>query len=120
MFHHFLREDMPIFIHCYDYPIPSDRGYSLIGFTLAGPWIKPTLNELKFSGEQQKKICKFMINEYADMLCQLSESNIGLTFVDTRNTINNDEWDNEIHPKESGFGKIANKIKDAIYNKIVQ
>lgn len=111
MFEVFLQRTVPVFIHCYDWPIPSDRGYRILGHTFAGPWIRPILTPMFPDDAMQREICRYMIDAYAGMLSDLGTRRRNLMLIDTRGTIHENQWDNEIHPTETGFKTVADLFK---------
>ena len=64
--------------------------------------------------EDLREIVKYLLNGFGDMLMELNDEYPDMRFrvVDTRNSIEENEWLNEIHPTGEGFKKIA----DCIYN----
>jgi len=98
-----------IMVDCYDYIIPSDFPAKLFGIIpVSGPWVKPMLEAHKCNDlNRQKLVVKTLIDTFADMLQRLSEENERFVFVDTRGTIGENEWQDEIHPNKVASEKIA-------------
>lgn len=102
--------DMCILTHCYDYIIPSHRPF-IFFFYRNGPWILPYLEKKGWhDSSDQRKIIKILIDSFADMLSDLYKNNKKFIFVDTRNTIPDTEWGDEIHPTNDGFKLVAEKF----------
>jgi len=89
-------------------------------FNLVGPWFDDSFNKKNYpydgsSGGQLKArydIVKVFIDAMNRMLKGLEVKYPGQVFhVDLRGTLNNrDEWANELHPKNPGFEKLADKF----------
>ena len=99
--------DVPIFAHCYDFPLasgkPADR--------LDGPWLKPSFDFALYGGADAQKVLHDMIQKFYGMLTNVAatpKSNFHV--VDTRGTITPGDWSNEIHPKPDGFYELAQKF----------
>lgn len=98
-----------IMADCYDYIIPSNVPTKLFRLIpISGPWVKPMLEAHEcYNPENQKKIIKYMIDSFADMLKNLSKTNKNFVFLDTRGIVGEKEWQDEIHPSRSANKKIA-------------
>ena len=104
-----------------------------------GPWLEPAFKNEQY--EDRKKNVKLMeelVEEFNNMLKKLSddESNI-IRYVDVRNCVSNSleiddqefygqkyekykfDWENELHPTERGFERIAYEFNDAIQRLIL-
>jgi len=103
------RPDCEIVMHNYDYPWPDGRTYRLFGRKLAGPWIKPFMEEIGVADfSSQRIICSWLIDQFTEVQRELSSRNLRTRCVDSRGlVIKAGEWDNEIHPKRIGFKRIA-------------
>lgn len=120
---------IPVFVHGYDYPWPDGRGFTM--FNLVGPWFHDTFNKKNYpyddddanaTAELQVRhdiVAKF-IDSFNTMLSGLQTKYAGIVhYVDLRGTLlTRDEWANELHPKEEGFGKLADKINLALHTHI--
>lgn len=116
---------VPIIIHGYDYPIPDGRGF-LGGFSiLLGPWFEPGFRLKGFDSLQERILhTRNLINVFNDMLLNISQISgfEHVRFVDLRGTLSaathnekyKDDWANELHPSQSGFEKITDKIYTAL------
>jgi hypothetical protein len=109
--------DLPIVIHGYDYAVPlPSQGFNIppkdgwLGEPLRGAGIN-TIG-------MQKRIVVLMIDAFHEMLASLAGGNGGgkygrVYLVDNRKTVNND-WADELHPTNAGFGRVAGKFHDVI------
>jgi lysophospholipase L1-like esterase len=113
---------LPIFVHGYDYPWPDGRGFTL--FNLVGPWFEDTFNKKNYpyAGDPAKlqvrhDIVAVFIDSFNKMLATLAAMYPGVVHhVDLRGTLQTkDEWANELHPTNDGFGKLADKINLALH-----
>jgi hypothetical protein len=107
---------VPIFGHCYDFPIPNG-----VHPICAGPWLKPSLD---YSGwtdlEQGTAICRQVLTKFRTMLLGLA-GNPGNNFilVDTQGLLTDAAWANELHPYPAGFKAIAGRFVDALGRRFV-
>ena len=94
-----------IFVHNYDYAVPSGKGV----FGGESDWLKRPLDDALVPAGLQRECVKLIINRFSDVLTTLRDQGNGqVVFVDSRNTLADADWANEIHPKPEGFEKIAN------------
>ena len=105
-----------IIVDCYDYIIPSDsRTLLLNAIPIAGPWVKPMLEGHGCHDPQrQRRVVKYLIDAFADALDELSQNNERFIFMDTRNTVAEDEWQDEIHPNSVANKRIAKMFIEKI------
>jgi len=105
---------VPIFGHCYDFPIPNGAHP-----VCAGPWLKPSLDFCNWSVAQGTTIVHQALISFRQMLKRL-EGVAGNNFhlVDTQGTLARDEWANELHPQPPGFQKVAQKFANALAQKL--
>jgi lysophospholipase L1-like esterase len=95
---------VPIVSHCYDYAPPTGRG--LLAFS---PWIRPALDQIGMPRPMQVGAVRYIIDHLARVQQSLATTP-AYHFVDTRNSLREDDWDNELHPTHDGFNKIATKF----------
>jgi hypothetical protein len=103
--------NVPIFGHCYDFPIPNNAAP-----ICAGPWLQPSL---VFCGwtkmEDKKAIVNQALIEFKKRLDALAlDPNNNFFVIKTQTTLKPDEWANELHPKHRGFAKLAKLFADAL------
>ena len=101
---------VPIFGHCYDYPIPN--GSHPI---CAGPWLKPSLDHCNWTVAQGTGIVRKALEEFRVLLDALANDRSNNFFlIDTQGTLQPPEWANELHPTKPGFGKMAQRFYQAL------
>ena len=93
---------IPVFVHGYDYPIPSGKGF--LGL---GQWLRYPMDETKVSREIQQDVVNDLIDTFAEMIEDAATKRPALHFVDARETLPADQWANELHPTPRGFNKLA-------------
>jgi hypothetical protein len=105
--------DVPVFGHCYDFPIPNGAHPPC-----AGPWLKPSLDFCNWSTAEGTGIVHNALVELHDMLARLAGDNANnFHLINTQNTLGPSEWANELHPTPEGFKEIALKFADALGQK---
>lgn len=98
------RPETLIFLHNYDYAYPTGRGV----FGSRGSWLKPALEDAKVPQDLQRECIRFVIDALSAALQALTLIDPDRIFlVDSRGTLADGDWANELHPKPSGFKKIA-------------
>jgi hypothetical protein len=116
---------VPILMHGYDYPVPDGRGY-LGGFwLLPGPWLSPGFVKKGYDQGLMALRCEQMVL-LIDRFNELVASIAGgpglqhMRYVDVRRTLSQelpkayrDWWNDELHPTEPGFRKVAARF-DAV------
>lgn len=120
----FFGKKTPVLIHGYGYPVPDGRGY-LGGFWfLPGPWLKPGFSE---KGYEDIQACCDILEDLINRFNRLLQSIAGssgfehVTYVDVRPLLSNElptaykkSWDNELHPTDDGYARVAEKLDQAI------
>jgi len=92
-----------IVMHSYDYAIPDGRGV----FGGAG-WLKPALDAAGVPVQLQRDCVRYLIDQFHHMLTTIASGDPEhLLVVDSRGALAESDWANELHPKGSGFRKIA-------------
>ena len=97
--------DCFIVMHSYDYAIPSGKG--VFG---GGSWLKAALVDAKVPERLHGACVKYLLDAFHNVLaniCALDPNH--LVLVDSRGTLTQAEWANELHPTSEGFAKIAEK-----------
>ena len=102
---------VPIFAHCYDFPIPDGKHPPCIG-----PWLQPSLRYEHWYGiDEGTAICREALLGFRKALQDLAADPANLFFlVDTQGTLQQAEWANELHPKPPGFIALAEKFVTAL------
>jgi hypothetical protein len=102
-----------IFMHGYDYALPDGRSVNLI-IRRFGPWLKPSFDIKGWGFEPARLGVMRLIDMYNELLGRLADELPNFEYVDLRNTIRRNEWSNELHPNNAGFGRCADGIHDAV------
>jgi hypothetical protein len=101
---------VPIFAHCYDFPIPNGAHPAC-----AGPWLKPSLDFCNWSTAAGTAIIREALIAFRNMLHRLAATPGNLfQLVDTQGTLSATDWANELHPFPAGFAKVARLFSDAL------
>jgi hypothetical protein len=118
-----LNATVPMVMHGYDYPVPDGRGY-LGGFwILPGPWLAPGFRKKGYDDSQMQMRCDLMV-QLIDRFNDLVKGIAGgpglahLHYVDLRGTLSQrlqgqaykSWWNDELHPTEQGFARVAAKF----------
>jgi hypothetical protein len=97
------RSDCAIVMHSYDYALPNGKGV----FRGEG-WLKPALDNAHVPPALHQDCIKLLIDAFHHTLTQIAKLDPQhLLVVDSRGTLAASDWANELHPKGSGFKKIA-------------
>ncbi|MBN9257895.1 MULTISPECIES: SGNH/GDSL hydrolase family protein [unclassified Mesorhizobium] len=109
-----LAPGVPVFSHCYDFPIPNGVSPWCIG-----PWLKPSIDFCNWTVPQGKAIVHDALVAFRVMLKRL-ESDAANNFhvVETQGILKPADWANELHPHPAGFKKIAQKFATALGHKL--
>jgi hypothetical protein len=94
---------VPVFAHCYDFPIPNGTHPAC-----AGPWLKPSIDFLGWSMADGTRIVKDALTQFRNMLKTLeADAKNNFTLIDTQGTLSPSDWANELHPFPDGFKSLA-------------
>lgn len=118
------KNDLPIFVHGYDYPWPDGRGAVALG--IIGPWFDESFRKKGFpirdrNDEEglarRRAVLDQFIRAFNAMLDAIEAKYIGKVFkVDLLGTLkNHSDWANELHPTNAGFGAVAWKFNNRLY-----
>lgn len=92
-----------IVLHNYDYAFPSGKGV----FGNKG-WLKAALIDANVPQKLHRECVKHLIDRLTFELDELTKIDTDRIFlVDSTDTLAEGDWANELHPKPSGFKKIA-------------
>jgi len=98
------REGTEVFLHTYDNAIPTGKGL----FGGNSSWLKQALDDAKVAPNLQRPCVIFLINEFAKRLQAIRKRYPNRVFlIDSRGTLTQNDWANELHPTPGGFRKIA-------------
>lgn len=92
-----------IVVHNYDYAYPSGKGV----FRDGGGWLLPALVSAQVPEHLRFPCTCHLIDEFTTMLKRVAAANPNVRLVDSRHTLENKDWANEIHPTPAGFQRIA-------------
>ena len=108
----------PVILNGYDRPVPDGRGFSPIGgekFKFGGPWIAPALDRAGVAKdiEFRKEVIGFYIDTRNEAIQHLASRMTGVYSPFQLGTLRRaaatykQDWDNELHPTNPGFRKLA-------------
>lgn len=105
-----------IVAHGYGHTIPTGNGVKFIFRTWAGPWLLPALAKKRITDlAHQNEIVFTLLDEFNDLLAELTAKNINFRYVDLRTVINPyTDWVNELHLKNSAYSLAADEIDKII------
>ena len=110
------RPDCRIYIHGYDWAIPSGKGAVLWGIKV-GPWMKKYFVQ-KFINDpaMQRAIIHELLRRFNEMLDGIAQDpqNLNVVRVETSVTLAENEWNDELNPTRNGFKKIAAKFREKL------
>jgi hypothetical protein len=111
---------VPTVIHGYDYPVPDGRGYMGGLWVLPGPWLAPGFRKKGYEDSLLQLRCELMtqlIDRFNSVIQGIAgKPGLGhLHYLDLRGTLPKQTaggdykrwWNDELHPTERGFHKIA-------------
>jgi hypothetical protein len=97
---------VPIFGHCYDFPIPN--GAHPI---CAGPWLKPSLDFCGYNLAQGSAIVHQALIDFKNLLTSLeADPANNFMLIPTQDVLQVSDWANELHPYPAGFKKFAEEF----------
>ena len=94
--------------HTYDYPIPSGGAKFLGGLIETESWMKKYMDKIKIPKELQADVLRVFIDQLAEDLLSISDPDKNVHIIDTRGTLLEKNWLNEMHPNSEGFKYISN------------
>jgi hypothetical protein len=98
------RPETFILMHNYDYPYPTGKGV----FRSGSSWLKPVLDDARVPVGLQRDCIRLVIDALSNELQVLTQIDSNRVFlVDSRGTLIEQDWANELHPKPTGFKKIV-------------
>jgi hypothetical protein len=109
-----LGAEIPIYVHGYDFAIPSGKGVYCFG-----PWLKPSLDYCGWTDlNQATQIVRNALTRFGELIQQLAkDATDNIIYVPTQGTLAATDWANELHPTPDGFRKIAAKFQTALDRK---
>jgi hypothetical protein len=114
-----LRPGCKLLVHGYDYAFPRDKGATLFwgNLTVTGPWVRPRMVQKHVTDKaEQKAIVAALIDRFNDdVLRPLHVAESDFEYIDLRGMLPAvQQWDDEIHPKSTGFRRIAKRFKERL------
>lgn len=112
----------PIVTHTYDYATPRNAPARFFFFSL-GPWLYPALKGAKVPKTVWIPVADYLIDELAKGILTLQKGNNRIKnfyVVNTRgattraelgDTGSSHDWQNEIHPNNKGYRKLARRVE---------
>ncbi len=102
------RPECVVYVHGYDFALPTGKAAKAFPGVTVGPWIQPQMLERGIEDfEDQRKIVRFLVSRFNDVLKDLAEKRDRLVYVKTPGTLADIEWNDELHPSRKGFEKVA-------------
>lgn len=99
------RGEALVYLHNYDYAIPSGLGF--LGF---GKWLKYPLDQAGIRPEVQPLAVNHLLDTFNDALAQIHYEFADRTLlVDTSGVLRPADWANELHPTMGGFNKLVSQ-----------
>jgi hypothetical protein len=102
-----------IFAHTYDYPTPRNLGIPLVA---PHGWIYPIMLNYFIPSADWDAVAKILMDQISLALIGIAQGSHNFNIVDTRNTLvpapdggtsPSADWENEIHPTQAGYTKLA-------------
>ena len=98
------RPEAKVFVHQYDYAIPTGKGFFGLGQWLKAPMDAASITDANL----QQQVVNRLIDLLGERLAALEAGSNGRgKFLRTAGTLNPEQWANELHPTPRGFNKIA-------------
>jgi len=102
----------------YDFPVAAKMGVGAepLGIPVGlGPWLQPGLVHQGWTHpEDQAAIVRQILLRFQARLAALAATHRNHLHVNTQGTLAPEDWQNEIHPKASGWFKLARRINLAL------
>ena len=97
--------------HVYDYAWATGKGACWLG-----PWLRPSLDYAQVPrGDDQHKVMIAMLDRFETRLQQVANGTRNFVLVPTHGTLlTENEWANELHPKDPGFLALARKFQTVL------
>jgi len=102
-----LKPDLPIITHTYDKARPSGKGARFLGIKVAGPWMKPSLDDREIPVDLHQGIVDHLLETLRDTLVGLQNQYANFYVVNSYGVISSDQWGDELHPNSDGFERIV-------------
>ncbi len=112
-----VNPDCVIYVHGYDYAVPGDRPIRILwGLKKVGPWMHKAMNgevdpTVVVPAQHRKAIARWLVDEFNGVLATIATEERRFVHVDARGSVGPQEWNDEIHPRSSGFEKVAKSFE---------
>jgi len=105
--HHSVKH---IFVHGYDY-VRADQPEEVI----QKGWVNKYMIEygIKNAGDRERLI-RYLVDNFNSDLEELVSKYDHVSYLNMRGLVNENEWYDEIHPNDAGFGKVGSQFINAI------
>ncbi len=117
-----LRDDKnpecTIYVHGYDYAIPADNPIQILwGLKKIGPWMHKAMTgqydpAITVPPSHRTGVARWLVDEFNTMLASIQRQRF--IHVVTPGTLEENQWNDEIHPRSSGFKAIARQFEAAL------
>lgn len=116
------NNDVPVVVHGYDFPTPRNAPARFFAVGALGPWLYKAFNDKQIGEAMQVAVSDYLVDALAEGIAALASGPAALPnfhFVETRNSLQraalgatglSGDWLNEIHPSQTGYRKIAERI----------
>ena len=114
--------DSHVISHGYGDPIPDGRAVINLpgGWHFLGPWLRPALTKKRYVDDGERRgIMRDLVARFNTTLRRLADSpelRDHFHYLDVRPLIDDDGWANELHLKNSRFGRVARAFDSVIPN----
>lgn len=118
-----MAPEAQILLHGYDFAFPDNRDAKLLFLDVAGPWLFPSLQDRGWMRSPDDahdlsvgcQIVKAILTRFNSSLLTLAAQHRKVTVIPSQGTLTrHDQWANELHPGEEGFGLVARKYVNAL------
>lgn len=106
---------VPLITHAYDWTTPRNAPAQFL-VTLGGPWLYPAMRDARIPPSEWNAVSDFILAELDTRLDMIQGSRPNFHVARTQGTLRraapgttgpSNDWDNEIHPRRSGYAKLA-------------
>jgi len=113
----------PFILYTYDYPMPRPAKAQVMGVPAIGTWLHAPLLAVAAPPALRFEIIRRVVDRLAEAMLRLDSPADGIHVVDTRGALvpaqadaqgDSNDWANEVHPNESGYGKVAGLLCAAL------
>lgn len=110
-----VNPDLHIIGHGYGRPIPDGRAVKILGIRFSGPWLRPAFAKKRLNlPEEARKTMSTLMNKFNEMLADLQQQHPKFHYIDLRDEIRDEDWENELHLNDDGYKRCANLFHEVI------